>query len=128
MTTKTAYKKTRTYAEIINATIVREGKSPKTGKEMLVLRFADGGEGALNREYVRKISVEAGQRNRALLASLGFKSTMSVVAGVFSSQSFEDSKGHRVSIEGKNLSRITPDDAKSKEYITMTIMAFSGVR
>ncbi len=104
--------KTKTITEIKAARIIREGTSPKTGTEMAVLRFTDGTEGALPREFVRSYSVAQGKESREVLESEGFVRDGGAVAGLFSGTFYSHPDGRIASVEGSEMGRIVRKEAK----------------
>lgn len=118
MTNTNKSRKTRktTIAAILGASIVREGEfsqGDRKGQKGVVLRFADGTEGALPKDYVMKLAHEQAEDSRAILRGLGFKPDgLAVIAGVFSSVEWRHADGRSVTLETAKMGRLPAEIAR----------------
>jgi hypothetical protein len=89
-----------------------EGRITETGKDaagrkMANVAFPDGTLGGIDYEVLRQHMVSQGRSNRAILEALGYKVTMTCVAGLHGSAAYENAAGDRLEINGTKMNRIT---------------------
>ncbi len=93
--------------------------------------FPDGTRGGIDYEVLRKEIVRQGAANRDLLASLGYKVTLTCVAGLHGGAHYEKDGMPTLAIEGTYMNRIMElceNGAKRELSIKELLAMYQAVR
>lgn len=109
MKTETAAKTPtrKTLADALREATITQTGTDTLGRKMANIKFPDGTTGALDYEVLRQHMVQQGRANREILERLGYKVTMTCVAGLHGSATYENAKGDTLEINGTHMDRIT---------------------